>query len=114
MMSFAKQHRRMLLGVFVAALACYLAVRGFQWMQVGSLIAPFSTLQLVIAMPGAWLLGVTIDPLLWKLPRLINLVLFEVLIAAGFAANVVVLTLVLWHRRVAGRWWAEDPVIRKT
>ena len=105
MLSFMKARRRALWLVFAGALIAFLSVRGAQWMLDVRGPAPFSFIQLALAMPGAWLLGTLADPLLWKLPRTLNLALFEVIIAAGFAINAVVLTAVGWHRKVTGHWW---------
>ena len=114
MLTFMKAHRRALCLVFAGALAAFLSVRGVQWMLDAR---GFTFVQLSLAMPGAWLLGTLVDPLLWKLPRGLNLALFEVVVATGFALNALVLTIVLWHRKSTGRWWGgadESGFERKT
>ncbi len=111
MLEFAKVHRCALAMVFIGALVAALGVRGIQWMIEGKPVVAFSFVQLALAMPGAWILGTISDPLLWKLPQVVNLAVFEVIIAAGFALNAMMLTLVIWHRRATGHWWrrGEGP-----
>ena len=110
MLKFAKGHRCALAMVFIGALVAALGVRGIQWVVEGKPVVAFSFVQLALAMPGAWILGTISDPLLWKLPRPVNLALFEVIIAAGFALNAVILTMVIWHRKATGRWWGGEKV----
>ena len=105
MLAFMKIHRCALGLVFAGALLAFLSVRGIQWSFDTRGLAPFTIVQLMVAMPGAWVLGNLADPILWKLPRAVDLALFEVLVAAGFAFNALVLTIFVWHRRATGRWW---------
>ena len=105
---FLRQHSRAFARVFVYALLAYLTLRSLQW--VVPALGGATGAQVLLSLPLAWLLGTAFDPLLWKLPLAINLALFELILATGFAVNVVAVTLLVWHRKTTGRWWGgEEP-----
>ena len=111
MRTFLRQHPRAFVRIFVYTLIAYFALRSVQFVYPGSL--PWMTgPQVLMSMPVSWVLGSLLDPMLWKLPIVANIALFEVILAAGFAANTVALTLFFWHRKATGRWWGSASPAR--